>query len=926
MSRPAPPALTVRYDGSTRTFAAGNDVVVGRDLRADIRIAHPLISRAHLVLRFDQGRWVAIDNGSLNGIFVNNRRVPAAEITDGAQVHIGNPDGPLLVFEVGRHQGSAGSPPPTVAVPLADRSAPARPSGTWPSQPPPPTGRPPVQRPYPSAPRPSRPVPVQQPISSPAMESATVMGPAAAPRSGGDGNIATSMLRILRPGRPTETPPGSIKIGRASDNDIVIPDVLASRHHATLIPGPAGTAEIRDNRSINGTFVNGSRVDSAALNEGDTVTIGNVDLVYRDGTLVRRTETAAATATGGLDVHGVTWTIENNKTLLDNISMSARPGTLTAVIGPSGAGKSTFARLVAGYTHPTTGQVSFEGHDVHAEYASLRSRIGMVPQDDVVHGQLTVRQALMYAAELRLPPDTTKADREQVVNEVLEELEMTKHLDTRVDKLSGGQRKRASVALELLTGPSLLILDEPTSGLDPALDRQVMTMLRQLADAGRVVLVVTHSLTYLDVCDQVLLLAPGGKTAFYGPPSQIGPSMGTTNWADIFSAVAGDPDAAAQRYLAQHGPPPPQPPALTPSELGSPTRTSLRRQLSTIARRQIRLVISDRGYFAFLMLLPFIMGVLSLSVPGDVGFGVPRTAMEGGEAPNEPGQILVMLNVGAIFMGTALTIRALISERAIFRREQAVGLSTSAYLMAKVVVFTAFAVVQSAIVTFIAIIGKGGPGRGRERRGHRQPESGVVHRHRGDMRGRGDGRPGAVGAGQVRRADHAAAGRRDHESAGVLRRHDPGDRPRGARSDVVVHAGPVGFRGLRLDRRPHPAGAGAVDAPGPALGTQLGRLAVRHRHACGDQRGLSRLRPLADQAQGRVILAQTRRCFLPVCQLLASATKSSESRATGQNLCTLCAQTIIGGNACLTSTYHSEPPPSKPPWLSSSNGASIGSA
>ncbi|EJZ11823.1 FHA domain-containing protein [Mycolicibacterium vaccae] len=729
MSRPVSPALTVRYDGSTRSFAAGNDVVVGRDLRADIRIAHPLISRAHLVLRFDQGRWVAIDNGSLNGMYVNGRRVPAAEITDGTQIHIGNPDGPLLVFEVGRHQGSAGSPPPTVAVPVT-----GRPSTTWPSQPPPQTGRPPVQRPYPTgpgtqpigAPRPTGPqayrtpppppppVPPlpprhQQPISAPAMESVTVMGPAAAPRSGGDGNIATSMLKILRPGKPAEAPAGSIKIGRASDNDIVIPDVLASRHHATLIPaaGPSGTAEIRDNRSINGTFVNGSRVESAVLTEGDTVTIGNVDLVFRDGTLVRRTETAAATATGGLEVHGVTWTIENNKTLLDNISMSARPGTLTAVIGPSGAGKSTFARLVAGYTHPTTGQVSFEGHDVHAEYASLRSRIGMVPQDDVVHGQLTVRQALMYAAELRLPPDTTKADREQVVNEVLEELEMTKHLDTRVDKLSGGQRKRASVALELLTGPSLLILDEPTSGLDPALDRQVMTMLRQLADAGRVVLVVTHSLTYLDVCDQVLLLAPGGKTAFYGPPSQIGPSMGTTNWADIFSAVAGDPDAAAQRYLAQHGPPPPQPPALTPSDLGNPTRTSLRRQLSTIARRQIRLVISDRGYFAFLMLLPFIMGVLSLSVPGDVGFGVPKTAMEGGEAPNEPGQILVMLNVGAIFMGTALTIRALISERAIFRREQAVGLSTSAYLLAKVVVFTAFAIVQAAIVTSIAILGKG---------------------------------------------------------------------------------------------------------------------------------------------------------------------------------------------------------------------------
>jgi ABC-type multidrug transport system ATPase subunit len=405
----------------------------------------------------------------------------------------------------------------------------------------------------------------------------------------------------------------------------------------------------------------------------------------------------------------VTWTIENNKTLLDDISLAAQPGTLTAIIGPSGAGKSTFARLVAGYTQPTDGTVTFEGHNIHAEYASLRSRIGMVPQDDVVHGQLTVKQALGYAAELRLPPDTTSDDRAQVVARVLEELEMTNHLETRVDKLSGGQRKRASVALELLTGPSLLILDEPTSGLDPALDRQVMTMLRQLADAGRVVLVVTHSLTYLDICDQVLLLAPGGKTAFCGPPSQIGAAMGTTNWADIFSSVAGDPDAAKARYLAHTGPPPPAPPAEKPAELGDPPQTSLFRQFSTIARRQIRLIVSDRGYFAFLALLPFIMGSLSMSVPGDVGFGVPNPL---GIAPGEPGQILVLLNVGAVFMGTALTIRDLIGERAIFLREQAVGLSTSAYLLAKVCVYTVFAIVQSAIVTVIALLGKGGPTRG----------------------------------------------------------------------------------------------------------------------------------------------------------------------------------------------------------------------
>ena len=712
MSRPSAPALTVRYDGSERTFAAGHDVVVGRDLRADVRVAHPLISRAHLVLRFDNGRWLAIDNGSLNGMFLNGRRIPSVDIADGMTVNVGNPDGPALRFAVGRHQGSVGRPPQTssvrVSAPPSSPSWPAAPSqgpataNAWPPAPsrPQPTYQPPPA--YPTRP-PSAPAPVAPPPAA----APTQMRPAAG-KSAPSSNIATSMLKILRPGAPREVPPGGIKIGRATDNDIVIPDVLASRHHATLIPTPGGT-EIVDTRSINGTFVNGTRVETAMLNDGDTVTIGNIDLVFAGGTLARRTETEAATATGGLDVRGVTWTIENNKTLLDNISLTARPGTLTAIIGPSGAGKSTFARLVAGYTHPTSGTVTFEGHNVHAEYASLRSRIGMVPQDDVVHGQLTVNQALMYAAELRLPPDTTKEDRQQVVAQVLGELEMTQHADTRVDKLSGGQRKRASVALELLTGPSLLILDEPTSGLDPALDRQVMTMLRQLADAGRVVLVVTHSLTYLDVCDQVLLLAPGGKTAFCGTPGQIGPAMGTTNWADIFSTVAGDPDAAYQRYLAQTGPTPPPPPVEKPSDIGEPTHTSLLRQFSTIARRQMRLIISDRGYFAFLALLPFIMGVLSLSVPGTVGFGVPDPM---GNAPNEPGQILVLLNVGAIFMGTALTVRDLIGERAIFRREQAVGLSTTAYLLAKVCIYAVFAIVQSSIVTAITIAGKGSPTQG----------------------------------------------------------------------------------------------------------------------------------------------------------------------------------------------------------------------
>ncbi len=518
-------------------------------------------------------------------------------------------------------------------------------------------------------------------------------------------NLATKMIQALLPSRSgaLQQQAGAQTIGRSTDNDIVIQDVLASRHHAFLIQTPLGT-EIRDAHSVNGTFVNGVRVGSAVLTEGDVVTIGNVDLVFTRDTLVRRTE--AATRTGGLEVNAVCFTVDRGKQLLDHISLTARPGTLTAIIGGSGAGKTTLSRLIAGYTSPTSGSVTFEGHNIHTEYASMRSRIGMVPQDDVVHRQLTVSQALGYAAELRLPPDTSKSDREQVVAQVLEELELTKHADTRVDKLSGGQRKRASVALELLTGPSLLILDEPTTGLDPALDRQVMMMLRQLADAGRVVLVVTHSVSYLDVCDQLLLVAPGGKTAFLGPPSQIGAAMGTTNWADIFAKVGADPDEANRRFLAENRQPPPGLSESRPADLGEPVHTDIFRQFSTVARRQVRLVVSDRGYTVFLALLPFLIGILTLTVRGKTGYGMGDPTSN---SPNQADQILVMLTVGAVFMGTALTIRDLVGERPIFRREQAVGLSTAAYLAAKIAVFSVFAIMQAAIATVISVIGWGQP-------------------------------------------------------------------------------------------------------------------------------------------------------------------------------------------------------------------------
>ena len=517
-----------------------------------------------------------------------------------------------------------------------------------------------------------------------------------------------STIGVGAPSAPPPTPheavpKGSLTVGRSPDNDIVVRDVLASRHHA-IVHNVTSGLEIDDLGSVNGTFVGGIRVSRAQLTDGDVVTIGNTDFSVQEGRLVPRQ--AVAPTAGGLRVDSVGLTIEGGRRLLEDVTFTAQPGSLTAVIGPSGAGKTTVATIISGSERPTEGVVEFEGRSVHAEYQVLRSRIGMVPQDDVVHRQLTIRQALGYAAELRLPPDTSRTDREEVIETVLDELQLSEHADTRVDRLSGGQRKRASVAMELLTGPSLLILDEPTSGLDPALDRQIMATLRRLADSGRVVVIVTHSLSYLEMCDQVLLLAPGGKTAYVGPPDKVGAALGSTDWADIFARVAADPDGVFAEYRATR-PAVEVPPPSPPGPLGSPAHTSRRKQLSTVVRRQARLIRADRGYLIFLSLLPFVLGGLAVLVPGDTGFG-PSGLDESGELT----QILVVLILGAAFMGCSLTIRDLVGERMIYRRERAAGLLPSAYLTAKIVVFCAAAIVQSVIMVMIVFVGKGFPGRG----------------------------------------------------------------------------------------------------------------------------------------------------------------------------------------------------------------------
>src|SRR5690606_27681332 len=326
------------------------------------------------------------------------------------------------------------------------------------------------------------------------------------------------------------------------DNDIVLPDLWVSRKHAEV--RRIGTEyHLVDLASSNGLHHNGRRVPRALLAPGDRFTIGRHEFLF-DGANIYQHDDMGPTSIIADDI-----TVEIGKAvLLDDVSFALRHGTLLGIVGPSGCGKSTLLRAMTGFRPASRGRLLYDGKDLYEHYSELRYRIGMVPQDDVLHRQLTVRRALRFAASLRFASDVPRKQRKERVSEVLELLGLSARAKQRVDTLSGGQRKRTSVALELLTEPSLLALDEPTSGLDPALDKEVMRELRLLADRGRTVVVVTHSVLHLDLCDYVLVMCLGGRMGYFGPPDQLLSFFEAEDYADVFDKVTNDADRWVQRY------------------------------------------------------------------------------------------------------------------------------------------------------------------------------------------------------------------------------------------------------------------------------------------------------------------------------------------------------------------------------------------
>jgi ABC-type multidrug transport system ATPase subunit len=507
-----------------------------------------------------------------------------------------------------------------------------------------------------------------------------------------------------------------VELGREPSNRyaaLTLNAPMVSRHHATITR--SGTQYVLNDQSTNGTFINKQRVSrSQALNDGDTIQIGPFVLLFRNQVL----EIFDRGDQIRLDAKQLVRKVKDGggeKTILSNVSLAIEPGQLVAIVGGSGAGKSTLMKTLLGIEPTTTGTVLLNGDPLRQNFDIYRREIGYVPQDDIIHDNLTVEEVLTYACQLRLPPDTNIPE---AVKRTVEQVKLSHVRQTSVQRLSGGQRKRVSIAVELLANPKLFFLDEPTSGLDPGLDKKMMLLLRELANQGRTVILVTHATSNLTVCDRVAFMGSGGQLCYFGPPAEAlpffqgAPSTDVETFADIYIQLdSGDTDSQRQQNVQlwaskfQKSPDYHHYVQTVLSEgqqAGSkapPTRrkAGILRQGMILGQRYLRLVLRDR-FNLTLMLITAPIGVLLIMVAVRNYNVLARVEpLEFKQAPQAL-RVLFVFTCATLWVGLSSTAQAIVKESSIYLRERLVNLRLLSYIGSKLGIHAGLAVLQVVLV------------------------------------------------------------------------------------------------------------------------------------------------------------------------------------------------------------------------------------
>jgi ABC transport system ATP-binding/permease protein len=417
-----------------------------------------------------------------------------------------------------------------------------------------------------------------------------------------------------------------------------------------------------------------------------------------------------------LDARYLTRKVGKHQTLLDEVSLSILPSEFVAIVGVSGAGKTTLLNALSGFRPADRGQVFINGEALYLNFDAYRAELGYVPQDDIIHRELTVYQALDFSARLRLPPSLPAPERHQLLQSVLADLELSDRQHALVKNLSGGQRKRVSIGVELLTKPRLFFLDEATSGLDPGTERQMMLMLRRLADGGRTVILNTHTTKNVMFCDRVVFLSKGGRLVYYGPPKAALDYFEVEDFDEIYLRVEEErsPQEWQQQYLQSTAYQDYVAAREIPLDLSQKTlqpkrshralpRTDFRlawRQLWLLSQRNLTILVQDRASLILMLLVAPTLGLLDLLM-------VRRNIFD--PLRGDSGQSLTLMFLAsliAVLVGSLSTMREIVKEAEIYRRERMVGLEVLPYLLSKVWLCVLIALYQAAIfwITKILIV------------------------------------------------------------------------------------------------------------------------------------------------------------------------------------------------------------------------------
>jgi ABC-type multidrug transport system ATPase subunit len=469
-----------------------------------------------------------------------------------------------------------------------------------------------------------------------------------------------------------------LTVGRNLDCDVILGHNSISRNHATIEKKGPNSFVLTDLGSLNGTFVNGRRVNgSIKVDQNDSIIIGRFQLSL-SGKVKDLTQEVA------IRTERIIKQFENGKIGLHECSFEIPSKTLLAVMGPSGCGKSTLLKALNGDSPPTSGSVYISGLELNANYDYLKTQIGYVPQDDIVHRELTVEQSLYYAAKLRLGhSDVTFI--QQKIEQVLKDLNIEHIRNNLVGKISGGQRKRVSIAVEILTDPLILFLDEPTSPLDPQTIEEFLEILRNLSNKGTTVIMVTHKPEDLNYMDTVIFMAEGGHKVFQGDTSNYLSHFKVEDTIKVYAQLA-MPHAAkwinshAQSHATQAA-------KQAPKEIKKSRQENFFHQLWWLSIRYFNIKLNDRvNTLVMIGQAPIIAGLICLIFPS-VSLPVP-----------------FLLAISAAWFGTNNAAREIVSEAPIYKRERMFNQGILAYMLSKIVVLGTFAAIQSLLFTTIVSI------------------------------------------------------------------------------------------------------------------------------------------------------------------------------------------------------------------------------